>query len=51
MLAGDTRVYPYKLKDKMPANFVRIVRFVNLTRQIRQQNIRPYAEMDPEHIA
>ena len=21
MLAGDTRVYPYKLKDKMPCEF------------------------------
>ncbi|NYF23967.1 helicase-exonuclease AddAB subunit AddB [Sporosarcina sp. JAI121] len=48
MLAGDTRVYPYKLKDKMPCEFCSYRSVCQFDPTDPSSEHRPYAEMDPE---
>ena len=48
MLAGDTRVYPYKLKDKMPCQFCSYRSVCQFDPTDPSSQHRPYSEMDPE---
>ncbi|MFC5588678.1 helicase-exonuclease AddAB subunit AddB [Sporosarcina soli] len=48
MLAGDTRVYPYKLKDQMPCQFCPYRSVCQFDPTDPASKFRPYAEMAPE---
>ncbi|MBO0589516.1 helicase-exonuclease AddAB subunit AddB [Sporosarcina sp. E16_8] len=48
MLAGDTRVYPYKLKNKMPCEFCSYRSVCQYDQTDPAAQHRSYAEMDPE---
>lgn len=48
MLAGDTRVYPYKLRDKMPCQFCSYRSVCQFDPTDPAQQHRAYAEMDTE---
>lgn len=48
MLAGDTRVYPYKLKNKMPCEFCSYRSVCQFDQTDPSAEHRSYAEMDPE---
>ncbi|WP_342508942.1 helicase-exonuclease AddAB subunit AddB [Sporosarcina sp. FSL K6-2383] len=48
MLAGDTRVYPYKLRDKMPCQFCSYRSVCQFDPTDPTQSHRSYAELDPE---
>ncbi|MBE1555048.1 helicase-exonuclease AddAB subunit AddB [Sporosarcina limicola] len=48
MLAGDTRVYPYKLRDKMPCQFCPYRSVCQFDPTDPSSTHRPYTEMEPE---
>lgn len=48
MLAGDTRVYPYKLKDKMPCQFCSYRSVCQFDPTNPEQLYRQYEDMKPE---
>ena len=48
MLAGDTRVYPYKLKDKMPCQFCSYRSVCQFDPTNPEQKYRQYEGMNPE---
>lgn len=48
MLAGDTRVYPYKLRDRMPCQFCPYRSVCQFDPSDPTQAYRPYNVMDPE---
>lgn len=48
MLLGDTRVYPYKLKDRMPCNFCSYRSVCQFDQSDPEQAYRQYEGMNPE---
>ncbi len=50
MLAGDTRVYPYKLKDKMPCQFCSYRSVCQFDQTDPAQEYRSYDVMDTGRV-
>lgn len=48
MLLGDTRVYPYKLRDRMPCNFCPYRSVCQFDQSDPEQQYRQYDVMNPE---
>ena len=50
MLAGDTRVYPYRLKDKMPCQFCSYRSVCQFDQTDPNSKYRPLHEQKPDKM-